>query len=845
MALRLQVVGGFSILVFFLAAACVRAEEAAGEGLILNTECYWRCHLTLRDPVAGTPDAPEVLPPDERTGLKFCSALPPADWAKPGFDDGNWWHTKGPVYGGPGFRAPRSLALLCMRGAFTVDDPAAVKEDLNLSVAYRGGAVVYLNGEEVARAHLPEGEIDLETFAENYPLEVYTKPDGKALSKYDGKKHPDLLGKRLRKLSVELPAKLLRKGTNTLALELHRAPTCKDSTELRDYRGRPAPWTHVGCDAVGLRSASASVKPNLARPKELQVWNSSAMQIAYEADYGAPGRTVTAVRLVGARGGSFSGQAIAGSDAELKLLGAEAGALKKVKGKGAIPVEAVRVRYALPDGPSASFDALAEKPRTGGLVHPVWVTVDVPREATAGEYEGQLSLRIEGEENIAVPVRLSVSDWTLPEPKDHVTFVDLIQSPETVALKYGVELWSDEHFALLEKSLALMGRVGSKVVYIPLMTKTHFGNAQSMVRWVKDGNGGHTHDFTAFDRYMDLVEKCMGKPMVVALYVWERYTGPHGGLKNKGKPPTEWYSALVTEVDPKTGEIKDLDSPKFTTAEFDAFWKPVIDALRERMKKRGLEKALMIGVQNDFAKLEKTAVECWAKVAPGIPWVSQGHGLATRAYSVPVGYSTTVWNARFASDPTKALTHGWQQKKHTIVAEFPRDLWKNDLGSQMVRSRLIGEVNIQGKQRGYGRLGADFWPVLKSADGKRVSRIIGRYGQWNTAGQLTVKTTYLAPGESGAISTARFEMMCEGVQECEARIFIEKALLDEAKRAKLGDDLAKRCRAMLDERIRAALWSAGKRPDAGYAWFVCSGWQERSRKLYDLAGEVARALAAE
>ena len=47
----------------------------------------------------------------------------------------------------------------------------------------------------------------------------------------------------------------------------------------------------------------------------------------------------------------------------------------------------------------------------------------------------------------------------------------------------------------------------------------------------------------------------------------------------------------------------------------------------------------------------------------------------------------------------------------------------------------------------------------------------------------------------------------------------------------------------------AALWgqekaTAAKAAPMGYDWFLGSGWQERSRKLYSLAGEVARKLAA-
>ncbi|HUW58849.1 MAG TPA: hypothetical protein VMZ92_19590, partial [Planctomycetota bacterium] len=99
----------------------------------------------------------------------------------------------------------------------------------------------------------------------------------------------------------------------------------------------------------------------------------------------------------------------------------------------------------------------------------------------------------------------------------------------------------------------------------------------------------------------------------------------------------------------------------------------------------------------------------------------------------------------------------------------------------------------------------------------------------------------------GAISTVRFEMMCEGVQESEARIFVEGALL----RKKIDGDLARRCQEVLtgrDEAMRKyhGTGKGNKGPsDDSYTAYVKSGWQERSERLYNLAAEVAKALERE
>ena len=125
---------------------------------------------------------------------------------------------------------------------------------------------------------------------------------------------------------------------------------------------------------------------------------------------------------------------------------------------------------------------------------------------------------------------------------------------------------------------------------------------------------------------------------------------------------------------------------------------------------------------------------------------------------------------------------------------------------------------------------------------------------------MNIVSGYLAPGPHEPVATARLEMIREGVQECEARIYIEKALIDPDRCAKLGEDLAARCQKMLDDRTRALLRGTSPLSFGGYGnalstsawwgrpgllgaqWFIASGWQERTRKLFTLAAEVARTL---
>ena len=116
---------------------------------------------------------------------------------------------------------------------------------------------------------------------------------------------------------------------------------------------------------------------------------------------------------------------------------------------------------------------------------PIWITVHVPKEARPGSYTGQVAVALEGSQPIAVPVTLDVSDWTLPDTQDYGTWVELVESPDTLAQEYQLDLWSDKHFQLMARAMDFLGEVGSRVVYVPLICHTNFGNEQSMVRWIK------------------------------------------------------------------------------------------------------------------------------------------------------------------------------------------------------------------------------------------------------------------------------------------------------------------------------------------------------------------------
>ncbi|KPJ53741.1 MAG: hypothetical protein AMS16_05130 [Planctomycetes bacterium DG_58] len=899
------------------------ADDEAGQP-VLDTAGFWRTHYNFRVPVVRTAAGIQTIPLARfeedwrRVGLhrktkwlEYDTPLPPTNWAQPDFDDSSWSRFPGVIvagvgtYGNPDRKSPY-MALVCMRGKFQVTDPVRAK-GLTLSVAYRGGVVVYLNGTEIARGHLPKA-----AKVEPYELaEDYRKGESRTRTLSD----------------IPIPPRVLRKGTNVLAVEVHRAPYA----ETDDFK-IATNWTRTffmgpatcGPERIRLSApadAQGAVVPNVARPKGLQLWNSDPLAADFDLDYGDPLEPLHPIRIVGTPGGVFSGKVVVGSTEAIKGLRAHASPLVSTRGGRVLPASAVQVRYALPGiaskiglswwvmGPAPAgreigadsrylasvtrFDALAETPPPEvpvrvktqtksrnrilnlespgvapvfGAVVPVWVTVHVPTDAAPGDYRGTLTITLSGAAPVRVPVELHLCGWRLPHPHRFHTFVEIVQSPESVAMQYDVPFWGPRHFKLMEKSLTLLGDVGNKTVYIPLICETNMGNAESMVRWIRKPDGGYRYDFSIMERYLDLVERRQGKPTVVCFYVWDPFLGHVGrrddtlwtGQVAKEARRAHWGRGVeVSLLDAASGKLEKLRLPVYSDPKSKALWKPLLDELRTRMKKRDLEDAMMLGLMCDWVP-DKETVMHFVEVLPGVPWACHAHGYRNNIHGVPVGYRSHVYSqgGDDVVDPSVKRLHGWELSE--LKVRFPRDIRGH---FHLTMWRLLGELNIASNFRGFARRGGDFWPVLTDSRGRRVGTLSGRYPK-SAWGTIDIATSLISPGRTGAITTARFEMLREGIQECEARIFIDRALTDEKLRAKLGDDLANRCQAMLDERTRSLLrglssfiqsgpathhaaYTGGRRGPAGmigYQWFLGSGWQNRSQDLYTAAAEVAKKL---
>ena len=867
-------------IVLLLAPSALRAADTA-DTVVLDTSSFWRTYLVrgsdrVREDGGALVHVHELAPARrvkrvEKGKYRYWNVLnkveqpvrvpgpPPADWTRPGFDDGGWGRFRGP-FGGPttrnSIRLRAGAVVLCLRGKFRVTDPGE-GGGLRLSLDYRGGVVVYVNGAELVRAHLPKGKLTAETPATEYPAEAYVTPDGKRLTRLlDRKKHASRYKLRERALAgVAVPAALLRKGVNVLAIELHRAPAAQVmyTGSRADKPSRYVWWPRLAATAITLRAARADgLAPNVARPAGLQVWNHVSTYRVSATDYGDPNEPLRPVRLSVPRNGVGSGQVVVGSGKPIRALRTEAGDLT---GPGKIPAGQIQVRYALPDGPrgrngAPMFDGLelfppkevpvatyttrARKVVRFGAVQPIWITVHVPADAKPGDYTGRVVITADGEKPVTVPVELRVLGYVLPDPKDFTLFMGIIQSPDSVAMQYQVPFWSDRHWELIGRSLALIGQVGGDTLYLPLVRRTHLGNEHSMLRWIDRGGGAYDHDFRLVERYLDLAVKHLGKIPIVVAYCWE----PPSSVGHFGRYKQKDRDILISVLDPKTGTLTKAKGPAWDSPQCAAFWKPVMAGLRDRLKKRGLAGSMMLGMAGDY-KPTQAAVDALKAAAPDAKWASHQHSYTSALHGRPVGYVASVWGLW----PSK---YAWRNPIR--VTRFPRNDVRVWTALAVYRIYVEHWLDARGRCRkntpggfrgGVGRIGGDFWPVMKGR--YRAASIAGRYPETGW-GQLTLNYSIpyvLAPGRDGAVASMRFELMRENVQEAEARALIEDAAVLPEVKAHVGEALAARCLALLEDRTRTYSRVYG---NGGPMWYASCGRRRRTEALYHLAAEVRSRL---
>jgi Glycoside hydrolase 123, catalytic domain/Glycoside hydrolase 123 N-terminal domain len=617
-------------------------------------------------------------------------------------------------------------------------------------------------------------------------------------------------------------------------------------------------------------------------PGPVQVWNCKNWQTVSLGDFAGVNKdlkALKAIKMIAPRNGVAAGYVVVTRDGgAIQGLKATAGDFKNTDGK-VIGASQIMVRYAAlaANGkswmPRFRFDLLLDEapkavaaidlaklrirkfsPKNKGLVAtmPVWISVRVPADAAPGQYQGQLLIKANGlAGGVKVPVKLTVYDWKISDPKDFRVRTIGWLNPEALAKHYNLKLWSDKHFEYMGKSMELMLELGSR--HLPLDFSKGYparANTDTMVKWIKQADGSYKYDFTLFDKYCDLAASKIGNPFPVRLNIWR---GPRNG---GGGEKDDYPNSTVLVLDPATKKVTELAAPsKLGSEEMKKFWKPFMDQLRVRLEKRGWFGAAgpnwmcyCGGMTPEMASMVKS-------IWPDGQWTDVTHG-RVRSYRtkekgvrVLVFVQSTVWNEgtlnkylKWKSGPYPRQYAGKLNPK-TAYCTHARNQYRESINPKLWILRSLHDLAILKGNDGIESVGVDHFPA-KDARGRFRPGSWSAYAQGPKNGTLAL----LGPGEKGPLRTERFEAMRAGIQLSEALVYIQKVI--EAK--KISGDLLVRANKALDDRARTMVGSwketmvpYGKRMIKRVLFQMdkyASTAEKSDHALYSMAAEVQKAV---
>ncbi len=146
-------------------------------------------------------------------------------------------------------------------------------------------------------------------------------------------------------------------------------------------------------------------------------------------------------------------------------------------------------------------------PVISGWWHCVWIDVEVPQDAPAGEHA--LTVRLEDEAGVPAceqRVTLRVVAATLPEQDfPHTEWFHA----DCLAVHYGVEMLSEEHWAIVERFAECAVRHGANMLLTPIHTPpldTEQGGERPTVQLieVREEGGRYTFGFEKLKRWVDM-----------------------------------------------------------------------------------------------------------------------------------------------------------------------------------------------------------------------------------------------------------------------------------------------------------------------------------------------------
>lgn len=414
-----------------------------------------------------------------------------------------------------------------------------------------------------------------------------------------------------------------------------------------------------------------------------------------------------------------------------------------------LPASAVQVRFvrytladeaseacrcSKPEGHPAALvpdmlDTLARYDIPALSTRPVWISVDVPADAEPGVYHAEVEVSRSG---AALSLEVEVLGRTLPAPSEWRYHLDLWQHPAAVARVEGVECWSDEHFAALEREMKPLAAAGQKVITATLnkdpWNHQCYDAYEDMIHWTRRADGSWSYDYGAFDRWVELMMSLGIKDMI------------------------NCYSMV-----PWNCELQYLDEAADSTVTvraepgtelFVEMWTPFLKDFSAHLDAKGWLGITNIAMDERSPEAMDEAVKVLASAAPAMGFALADNHKSYKRYTNMRDVCVSVFQQVDNEDLVQRRRNGFVTTYYVCCSSF----FPNTLTySRLWEAELLGWYSVAAGFDGMLRWSYNSWPENPAVD--------SRFGHFASG-----DTFLIYPGGR---TSMRFEKLRDGIQMAE------------------------------------------------------------------------------
>lgn len=393
---------------------------------------------------------------------------------------------------------------------------------------------------------------------------------------------------------------------------------------------------------------------------------------------------------------------------------------------------------------------------------PVWLTFKIPENISSGTYQGNIHINSNEFEKIKYRIKLTVLDNKLPNPKDYKFYLDLWVNPSVIADYYKLEHWSDEHWKMISKYLKDYASRGGKSITTTIThepwRKPWLNNStrsqiaygyKSMVQWTKNKNGNWVFDYSIFDKYVETATNL----------------GFSGAINAFSMTPflTKQKIYYLDEIDKKY-KILEVD---IRDAKYKTIWTSFLISFKKHLTKKNLFKRTYLGFDEKSEADMKILHDIIENAAPEFlnKIVIAGHPEAGKnAQNLAISYMFFPEQPLVKKAVVPVLPTIEDRKINNKITTFylcAEPSHPNTLTySPAVEAQLIPWLALKYNTSGYMRWAYNNWTENPFTNPVFIHNQGDDY--------------YVYPGKEGPISSIRWELLKEGIEDYELFLIIKE-----------------------------------------------------------------------